>query len=50
MLHVLKKQLQMRKIASKWVPHDLTEEQKWLRYEAACLHLEQYEREGDTFL
>jgi hypothetical protein len=49
-LHILKKQLQMRKIASKWVPHDLTEEQKWLRYEAACLHLEQYEREGDTFL
>jgi hypothetical protein len=31
-LHILKKHLQMRKITSKWVPHDLTEQQKWLRY------------------
>ena len=24
----------MRKIASRWLPHDLTEEHKWLRYDA----------------
>jgi hypothetical protein len=44
-LHILKKQLQMQKISSKWVPHYLTEQQKWLRYEAAQVHLEWYERE-----
>ncbi|PNF16764.1 hypothetical protein B7P43_G00887 [Cryptotermes secundus] len=34
-LHILKERLGMRKIASRWVPHDLTEMQKWLRYDAA---------------
>ena len=29
-LHVLKERLGMRKTASRWVPHDLTEMQKWL--------------------
>ena len=29
-LHILKDRLRMRKIASKWVPRDLTEMQKWL--------------------
>ena len=38
-LQILKKQLQMRKIDSKWFPHDLIEQQKWLRYEAARVHL-----------
>ena len=50
MLHILKMQLQMRKIAFKWVPHDLTEQQKCVRYEAAHVHLEQYERKGEAFL
>ena len=40
----------MRKIASRWVPHDLTEMQKWLRYDAVCNHLERYEREGEASL
>ena len=40
----------MRKIASKWVPHELTDAQKWLRYDASRTHLERYEREGDDFL
>ena len=40
----------MRNIISKWVPHDLTEEQKWLRYEAAHVHLERYEHECKAFL
>jgi len=29
-LHILKERLGMRKIASRWVPHDLTEMRKWL--------------------
>ena len=49
-LHILKERLGMRKIASRWVPHDLTEMQKWLRYDAARNHLERYEREGEAFL
>ena len=49
-LYILKKRLKMRKIASKWVPHELTEYQKWLRYDAARTHLERYEREGEAFL
>ena len=40
----------MRKTASRWVPHDLTEMQKWLWYDAARNHLERYEREGKAFL
>ncbi|PNF20489.1 hypothetical protein B7P43_G06286 [Cryptotermes secundus] len=49
-LHILKERLGTRKIASRWVPHDLTEMQKWLRYDAALNHLERYEREGEAFL
>lgn len=49
-LKILKKHLQMRKIASRWVPHDLTEEHKWLRYDASRTHLERYRREGEGFL
>ncbi|PSN56149.1 hypothetical protein C0J52_03342, partial [Blattella germanica] len=35
---------------SRWVPHDLTEEHKWLRYDASRTHLERYRREGEGFL
>jgi len=49
-LHILKERLGMRTIASRWVPHDLTEMQKWLRYNAARNHLERYEHEGEAFL
>ena len=48
-IYILKERLGMRKTASWWVPHDLMEMQKWLRYDAACNHLERYEREGETF-
>ena len=40
----------MWKITSRWVPHDLTENQKWLRYDAAHTHLERYECEDEAFL
>ncbi|GBO09229.1 hypothetical protein AVEN_18492-1 [Araneus ventricosus] len=49
-LHILKECLGMRKIASRWVPHDLTEMQKWLRYKAARSNFQCYEREGKAFL
>ena len=49
-LHILKECLGMRKIASRWVPHDLTEMLKWLRYDADRTHLERYGREGEAFL
>ena len=35
MLNILKKRLGMWKITSRWVPYDLTENWKWLRYDAA---------------
>ena len=40
----------MRKIASKWVPHDLTDMHKWQRYDASRMHLQHYEHEGEAFL
>ncbi|KAG8234140.1 hypothetical protein J437_LFUL007507 [Ladona fulva] len=49
-LRFLKERLGMRKSASRWVPHDLTEMQKWMRYDAAQTHLDRYEREGEAFL
>ena len=39
----------MRKISAKWVPHTLTEQQKWCRYET-CIHLERYQNEGENLL
>ena len=47
---IVKKRLGMRKIASRWVPWDLTVAQRWLRYDAAQTHLKRYGRDGDTFL
>jgi hypothetical protein len=48
--HILENKLHMRKIAARWVPHNLTEAQKWHRYAVAGLHLERYHNEGDAFL
>ena len=39
----------MRKISAKWVPHALTEQQKWCRYET-CIHLERYQNDGENLL
>ena len=49
-LNILKKWLGMRKITSRWVPYDLTENKKWLGYDEACTHLERYEHKGEAFL
>ncbi|KAJ4437343.1 hypothetical protein ANN_17482 [Periplaneta americana] len=48
--HILKKNLHMRKIAARWVPHNLTETQKWHRYAIAQLQLQRYHNEGNVFL
>ena len=48
--HFQKERLGMRKIGSRWVPHHLKEMQKWLQYDTARIHLECYEREGETSL
>ncbi|KAJ4436145.1 hypothetical protein ANN_18772 [Periplaneta americana] len=39
-----------KKLAASWVPHNLTEAQKWHRYATALLHLQRYHNEGDVFL
>ena len=49
-LHILKERSHMRKIASRWVQHSLTEIQKWQQYESARMHLEHYKKKGDAFL
>ena len=48
--HIVNKRLGMRKIASRWVPWDLTEVQRWLRYDAAQTYLQLYDRVGNVFL
>ena len=47
---ILREDLHMCKIAAKWVPHALTEQQKWCRYETFCTHLERYQNEEENML
>ena len=47
---ILREDLHMRKIAAKWVPHALTEQQKWRRSETCHIHLERYQNEGENLL
>jgi histone-lysine N-methyltransferase SETMAR len=42
--------LQKRKVAAKWVPHQLSEEQKAARKRVAEELLRRYEAEGEQFL
>ena len=46
---ILREDLHRRKIAATRVPHTLTEEQKWCRYET-CIHLERNQTEGENLL
>ena len=46
---ILREDLHMRKIAAKWVPHAITEQQNWGRYETCRIHLERYQN-GDNLL
>ena len=45
----LREDLHMRKIATKSVPHALTEQQKWCPYETCRIHLERYQN-GENLL
>ena len=47
---ILREDLHMRRIAAKWVPHALTEQQKWCYYETCRIHLERYQNEGENLL
>ncbi|GFV29201.1 hypothetical protein TNCV_4602331 [Trichonephila clavipes] len=48
--HLMKKCLNIWKIAILWVPHQLTEVRKWHQYSLASRHLKRYRYEGDTLL
>ena len=43
---ILREDLHMRKIAPEWVPHTLTEQHKWCRYETCRIHQGRYKNEG----
>jgi len=47
---ILHKDLQMRKICTKWVPHHLTGVQKWTRNETFRINLERFQQEGQAML
>ena len=47
---ILREDVNMRKFAAKWVPHALTEQHKWCRYETCRIHLERYQNEGENLL
>lgn len=47
---ILRNDLKMRKLCAKWVPHALTEVQKWTRYETCRINLERFHREGNEML
>ena len=47
---ILREDLHMSTIAVKWVPHALTEQQKWCRYETCPIRLEMYQNEGENLL
>ena len=47
---ILREDLHMHKIAAKWVPHTLTEQQKLCRYVTYRIHLERYQNEGENLL
>ena len=46
---ILREHLHMHKIAAEWVPHALTEQQKWCCYETCLIHLERYQN-GENLL
>jgi hypothetical protein len=50
MLHILHDILGYRKIAVRWVPHEIVEVQQWHLYGIAQDLLNRYQREGDDFL
>ena len=50
-LHILHGILGYRKLAARWIPHEISEVQHWHRYAVAQALLDRrYQREGDEFL
>lgn len=47
---ILRNELHLRKIAARWVPHALTEVQRWVRYAICSDHLARWQQDGDQFL
>lgn len=47
---ILRQRLGMRKISARWVPHNLSEEQKHNRVQISKQLLQRYETEGDKFI
>ncbi|GFY57148.1 histone-lysine N-methyltransferase SETMAR [Trichonephila inaurata madagascariensis] len=47
---ILRNELHLRKIAARWVPHALTEVQRWLRYAICSDHFARWQQDGDEFL
>ena len=47
---ILRKDLKIRKLYAKWVPHALGEVQKWTRYETCRINLEWFQFEGNYML
>ena len=47
---ILREVLDMLKISGNWVPHALTEQQKWCRNETCRIHLERNQNEGQNLL
>ena len=47
---ILKEKLGKRKVAAKWVPHLLTDEQRHCRVNISSVHLARFHREGEAFL
>ena len=50
MLHSLHDILRYRKLAARWIPHEISEVQQWHRYAVAQALLDRYQREGNDFL
>ncbi|GFQ94401.1 histone-lysine N-methyltransferase SETMAR [Trichonephila clavata] len=47
---ILLNELNLRKIATRWVPHVLTEVQRWLRYAIRSDHFARWQQEVEKIL
>ena len=49
-LHILQDILGYRKLAARWIPHEISEVQQWHRYAVTQALMDRYRREGIDFL
>ena len=50
LLHILHDIPNYRKLATCWIPHEISEVKQWHRYAVAQTLLDRYQKEGDDFL